>query len=73
MRTAMRSMAEVLPNATYRTLARQTHMVKAGAHVPPLVEFFPAGISAVQLDAPAVTRHLSAARTGRDGLSPGMD
>ena len=73
MRTAMRSLAEVLLNATYRTLPGQTHMVKAGAHVPPLVEFFQAGISAVQLDAPSVARQWRAARTGGDSLSPEMD
>jgi len=40
MRNAMRTLADVLPNATYRTLDGQTHMVKADAHVPALVEFF---------------------------------
>jgi pimeloyl-ACP methyl ester carboxylesterase len=39
MRNAMRALAEVLPNATYRTLPGQTHMIKAGVHVQPLVEF----------------------------------
>ena len=39
MRNAMRALAEVLPNATYRTLPGQTHIIKAGAHVVPLVEF----------------------------------
>jgi len=40
MRNAMRSLAEVLPHATYRTLPGQTHMINAKAHVPALVEFF---------------------------------
>jgi hypothetical protein len=40
MRRAMRSLASVLPNAQYRTLDGQTHMVKAKAHAPVLVEFF---------------------------------
>jgi pimeloyl-ACP methyl ester carboxylesterase len=40
MRRAMRSLANVLPNAEYRTLDGQTHMVKAKAHAPVLVEFF---------------------------------
>ena len=39
MRNATRGLAEVLPNATYRTLPGQTHMIKAGVHVQPLVEF----------------------------------
>jgi len=40
MRHAMRSLASLLPNAQYRTLDGQTHMVKAKAHAPVLVEFF---------------------------------
>ncbi|MGH9347599.1 MAG: alpha/beta fold hydrolase [Vicinamibacterales bacterium] len=40
MRHAMRALADVLPNAKYRTLTGQTHMVKPKSHVPPLVEFF---------------------------------
>jgi pimeloyl-ACP methyl ester carboxylesterase len=40
MRNGMRALAGVLPNATYRTLEGQTHMVKANAQVPALVEFF---------------------------------
>ena len=40
MRNATRALAGVLPNATYRTLERQTHMVKPRALTPPLVEFF---------------------------------
>jgi hypothetical protein len=39
MRNAMRALAGVLPNATYRTLDGQTHMVKPKALAPPLVEF----------------------------------
>ena len=40
MRHANRSLANVLPNARHRTLEGQTHMVKAEAHAPTLVEFF---------------------------------
>jgi pimeloyl-ACP methyl ester carboxylesterase len=40
MRSATRALAGVLPNATYRTLGGETHMVKPKALVPPLVEFF---------------------------------
>jgi pimeloyl-ACP methyl ester carboxylesterase len=40
MRYANRSLSDVLPNAQYRTLAGQTHVVKAKAHAPMLVEFF---------------------------------
>ena len=40
MRNAMRALAGVLPNATYRTLPGQTHMLSAKAVTPPLVEFF---------------------------------
>lgn len=43
MRNATRALARVLPNATYRTLAGQTHMVKPKALTPPLVEFFRTG------------------------------
>jgi hypothetical protein len=43
MRNANRSLASVLPNARYQTLAGETHMIKARAHVPMLVEFFSAG------------------------------
>lgn len=42
MRNATRALAGVLPNATYRTLDGQTHMVKPKALTPPLVEFFTA-------------------------------
>ena len=37
---ANRSLASVLPNAQYRTLVGQTHMLKPKAHAPILVEFF---------------------------------
>jgi len=37
---ANRSLASVLPNALYRTLKGQTHMLKPKAHAPMLVEFF---------------------------------
>jgi len=40
IRRAMQSLADVLPNTTYHTLAGQTHMVKPKAHVPALVKFF---------------------------------
>ncbi len=40
MRHANRSLASVLPNAQYRTLKGQTHMLKPKAHAPMLVEFF---------------------------------
>jgi pimeloyl-ACP methyl ester carboxylesterase len=40
MRHAMQSLAAALPNARYRTLEGQTHMVKARAHAPALVELF---------------------------------
>jgi pimeloyl-ACP methyl ester carboxylesterase len=43
MRNAMRALAGVLPNATYRTVEGQTHMVKPKALTPPLVEFFRSG------------------------------
>jgi pimeloyl-ACP methyl ester carboxylesterase len=39
IRNAMRSLADVLPKASYRTLEGQTHMVKPRAQVPALVEF----------------------------------
>jgi len=42
MRHAMQALAQTLPNASYRTLAGQTHMVKAEALAPVLVEFFSA-------------------------------
>jgi pimeloyl-ACP methyl ester carboxylesterase len=40
MRNATRALAGVIPHATYRTLAGQTHMIEPKALVPPLVEFF---------------------------------
>jgi pimeloyl-ACP methyl ester carboxylesterase len=40
IRHGNRSLASVLPNAEYRTLEGQTHMIKAKAHAPTLVEFF---------------------------------
>jgi pimeloyl-ACP methyl ester carboxylesterase len=40
MRHATRALASALPNAKYRTLEGQTHMVKEKAHAPVLVEFF---------------------------------
>jgi pimeloyl-ACP methyl ester carboxylesterase len=40
IRNANRALANILPNAEYRTLEGQTHIVKGKAHVPVLVEFF---------------------------------
>lgn len=40
MRHAMHELAQTLPNATYRTLPGQTHMVKTEALAPALEEFF---------------------------------
>jgi pimeloyl-ACP methyl ester carboxylesterase len=42
MRHANSSLAHVLPNADYRTLAGQTHVLKPEAHAPALLEFFTA-------------------------------
>lgn len=42
MRHAMQALAQTLPNAHYRTLEGQNHMVKAEALAPALVEFFTA-------------------------------
>jgi pimeloyl-ACP methyl ester carboxylesterase len=42
MRHSTQALAKTLPDANYRTLAGQTHMVKADALVPVLVEFFTA-------------------------------
>lgn len=38
----MQALAQTLPNATYRTLAGQNHMVKAEALAPVLMEFLTA-------------------------------
>ena len=40
MRHGNQALARVLPNAQYRTLDGQTHMLKPKAHAPALVEFF---------------------------------
>jgi pimeloyl-ACP methyl ester carboxylesterase len=40
IRNGNRALALVLPNARYRTLDGQTHMLKPKAHAPQLVEFF---------------------------------
>jgi pimeloyl-ACP methyl ester carboxylesterase len=40
MRNAMRALTKVLPNAQYRTLPGQTHMLKPEALAPVLVEYF---------------------------------
>jgi pimeloyl-ACP methyl ester carboxylesterase len=39
MRNAMRAWAAVIPNATYRTLPGETHMLKPGTIAPVLIEF----------------------------------
>jgi hypothetical protein len=54
MRHAMRALSQALPNAEYRTLEGQTHMVKARAHAPVLTEFFSRSGSAASLDAKAI-------------------
>jgi pimeloyl-ACP methyl ester carboxylesterase len=40
MRNGVRALADLLPNARYRTLERQTHIVKPAALAPVLTEFF---------------------------------
>ena len=40
MRNAMRSLSEILPNATHHTVPGQTHMLSAAAIAPVLTEFF---------------------------------
>jgi pimeloyl-ACP methyl ester carboxylesterase len=40
MRHGNRALALVLPNAQYRTLSGQTHMLRPKAHAPTLLEFF---------------------------------
>jgi pimeloyl-ACP methyl ester carboxylesterase len=40
MRQGSRSLASVLPNARYRTIEGETHMLKPKAHAPVLAEFF---------------------------------
>jgi hypothetical protein len=42
IRNGMRALAGVLPNATFRTLEGQTHMLRADAAAPVLTEFFTA-------------------------------
>jgi hypothetical protein len=42
MHNGCRSLSEVLPDATYRTIPGQTHLVKAAALAPVLREFFTA-------------------------------
>jgi hypothetical protein len=42
MANATRSLASALPDATFRTLPGQNHMVKAQAIAPLLTEFFTA-------------------------------
>lgn len=42
MRNGTRTLAGVLPNARYRTLPKQTHMVNAKVVVPELTAFFAA-------------------------------
>ena len=40
IRHANKLLATVLPNAQYRTLEGQTHMLKPKAHAPILLDFF---------------------------------
>ena len=40
MQHGNKALAEAVPNASYRTLAGQNHMLKAAAHAPVLTEFF---------------------------------
>jgi hypothetical protein len=40
MRHANQALANELPNAQYRTLEGQTHMLNPKAHAPMLAEFF---------------------------------
>jgi pimeloyl-ACP methyl ester carboxylesterase len=54
MRTAVRSVADMLPNAEYRTLPGQTHMVNAKVLAPALAEFFNAAEAAVVLGQPSM-------------------
>ena len=42
MQNSMQAVAEVLPNAEYRTLEGETHMVKAKKLAPMLSDFFAA-------------------------------
>jgi pimeloyl-ACP methyl ester carboxylesterase len=42
MRTGTRSLADILPGSTYRTLPGQTHMVKSAVLAPALADFFAA-------------------------------
>jgi hypothetical protein len=46
MRNAARALSDALPQAQYRTLPGQTHMVKAGAVAPAVKDFFAARIPA---------------------------
>jgi hypothetical protein len=55
LRNAARALAEVLPNATHRTLPGQTHMIDAKAHVAPLVEFLGPGVMSNSADAVRLT------------------
>lgn len=57
MRNGTRALADALPNAVYRTLPGQTHMVKANVHAPVLIEFFRGSAS----DALSVARSIHAA------------
>jgi hypothetical protein len=57
MRAGNHALSLALPNARYRTLSGQTHVLKAPAHVPALVEFFRAYC-------PRRTRSLTQLRAG---------
>ena len=58
MRNANRSLAGVIPGARYQTLPGQTHMVRADAHAPTLVDFF-------QTESPVGKGAATANRAGR--------
>jgi pimeloyl-ACP methyl ester carboxylesterase len=51
MRVAMRAVADALPDAEYRTLEGQTHMVKAKVLAPVLAEFFAGEVEVVPVAA----------------------
>jgi pimeloyl-ACP methyl ester carboxylesterase len=54
---AMRSLADILPDARHRTLDGQTHMVKPAVLAPVLAECF--GSAPVRPAGPASARHAS--------------
>src|SRR5207244_7410140 len=52
MRNGQRALADVLPNAELRVLPGQTHMIKAKAVAPALVEFLQGSTAAAPREAP---------------------